>query len=776
MIRLLNSALIFCVVCLLISTDTVAQSVSNGAVSVTWDDTQKTVTISRSPGIPFANIKFSEGHTASAIIPVGSAGSTVPGDALVVREPHSNAETSFVISAYAHFVLIRQSLNEKMFTDGPIKKLEFPKIELGLPADDLITLGTAGLRAVDRHKGSYMFLAAAAPKNRSGVVTGWITSRKGSGIVFSEKNTDGVPVIKPVIEYGKLIPPSNYSSPSQTATEDFVIGWFDDCRFGLELYAQAVAKHHHIQLETPPAGYCTWYADGGFGGACNENDILILADAAAEKLAPFGFNFVQIDDRWQDGVSSNGPRRNFLQVNPRGPYPNGMKTPAEHIRSKGMRAGLWLLPFAGSPEDTSWDQSLFAKSGITEEKNTRFPFRGNLLHKEGEPYRTRWTGASLDMTNPSAQEYLRKTVEQMANDWQFNYFKLDGFNAALGVENIYNTANGEYRADDFGEPVFFNSEITPVAAHRLGLETVRKAAGKDAFILGCNVSQNMRAMGASYGLVDAMRIGPDNGASWNSLKRGPWHGSNRYFYNGRVWWNDPDPVYVKDSMPLAHAQLIATWVSVSGQLYVFSDWLPNLSEERLNILRRTIRPHGLSSARPVDLFSEDLPKIWYLTNSQPRIIRTGRGNNPIPPPEQHIVAFFNWDNANPTKIEATASGIGLPEAEEYVAFDYWGDKFFGSFRGELSAEVPAGSCLVLAVQPVKPNPILLSTSQHVTQGIVDIVSVSWNTETKTLSGVSKVIAGDSYELRIYDPAAKKIRREMFHPTEASDAFEWKIEF
>ena len=784
MIRLFISVLfIFSAVCLLTSAPTLAQSstLRIGGGAVTWDDATKTVTINRvRAGVwrSFAKIQFTEGHTASAVVPAGSTRSTIPGDALIVRETKSNAETLFVVPPqYASFVLIRRNLNESMFAEGPIKKLEFPSIGLLTPADDLVTLGTAGLQAVDKHRGSYMFLAAAHPKDRSGVVTGWVTSRQGSGIVFSEKNADGLPVIKPVIEYGKLLPPDNYRSPNGTVTEDFVIGWFDDCRLGLEQYARHVATAHMVQIKTPPAGYCTWYADAGKGGACNEKDILLLADAAAEKLAPFGFNFVQIDDKWQDGISNNGPRRNFLQVAPRGPYPNGMKAPAEHIRAKGMRAGIWLLPFAGSPEDPTWDQSLFAKSGITEAKNTRFSFRGNLLHKEGEPYRTRWTGATLDMTNPAAQERLRKTIEQMAKDWQFNYFKLDGFNAALGVENIYDTRNGEYRADDLGEPVYFNPAITPVAAHRIGLETVRKAAGSDAFILGCNVSQNMRAMGASYGLVDAMRIGPDNGAAWGSLKRGPWHGSNRYFYNGRVWWNDPDPVYVKDSMPLEHARLIATWVAVSGQLYVFSDWLPNLSEERLNILRRTMRPHGLISTRPVDLFNEDLPKIWYLTNAQSRRLESSRRDDMVLfRPEQHIVAFYNWDDKNATKIETSARWIGLPEAEEYAAFDYWGDKFFGSFRDELSVEVPAGSCLVLAVQPVKTHPILLSTSQHVTQGVVDVVSVTWNAETKTLSGVSKVIANDPYELRIYDPATKEIRRVMSQPTETNDAFKWSVEF
>jgi hypothetical protein len=206
---------------------------------------------------------------------------------------------------------------------------------------------------------------------------------------------------------------------------------------------------------------------------------------------------------------------------------------------------------------------------------------------------------------------------------------------------------------------------------------------------------------------------------------------------------------------------------------VFSDWLPNLSEGRLDILRRTMRPHGLTSARPVDMFNEDFPKIWHLTKRQSEEEKSRFGR---PSPEWDIVAFYNWDDKNPTKIETTANWVGLPTAEEYVAFDYWGNKFFGSFTDKLSVEVPAGSCLALAVQPVKSHPVLLSTSQHVTQGIVDVVKVSWDAEKKVLSGVSKVIADDPYELRIYDPVKKEIVRKMFQPTESSESFEWNVQF
>lgn len=39
------------------------------------------------------------------------------------------------------------------------------------------------------------------------------------------------------------------------------------------------------------------------------------------ELKPFGFSFVQIDDKWQDGGNSNGPTRGFDRVAPGGGYP-----------------------------------------------------------------------------------------------------------------------------------------------------------------------------------------------------------------------------------------------------------------------------------------------------------------------------------------------------------------------------------------------------------------------------------------------------------------------
>ena len=48
--------------------------------------------------------------------------------------------------------------------------------------------------------------------------------------------------------------------------------------------------------------------------------------------------------------------------------------------------------------------------------------------------------------------------------------------------------------------------------------------------------------------------------------------------------------------------------------------------------------------------------------------------------------------------------------------------------------------------------MLISTSRHVTQGIVDVDQEEWNSRKYEMRGKSKVVGEDPYELRIYAPA------------------------
>lgn len=585
-------------------------------------------------------------------------------------------------------------------------------VDWGIPTDELMTLGTGGLLRVDEDPGSYAWLAAVEPHSREGIVTGWITHDRGSGIVFS-RDLGGKLEIEARLDYGRLIVPPGESAP----TETLAIGFFEDARLGLEAWADAIARVYEIQLPDQPSGYCTWYSKP-HGGASDEQHIAELSEFAAAHLAPFGFSVVQIDDKWQAGESTNGPNRNFTTHAPQGPYPHGMNAAATAIKQRGLTPGIWFMPFAGTYYDPFFadKQDWFVK------------------HEDGSPYETKWGGTCLDMTYPPAQKYLRSLVERIAGDWGFRYFKLDGLWTGTGTPLLY--VNSGYRDDGIGDAVFHDPLKTNIEAFRNGLRLVREAAGPNVFILGCNGPQNMRSYGGSMGLVDAMRIGPDNGPRWQQLQKGPIFGSRHYFLHGRVWYNDPDPVYVRESIPLNHARVICSWVAISGQMDLSSEWLPALPPERLDILKRTMPPHGLPS-RPVDLFENDPPRIWSLCDLR----RESRRNT---------IGVFNWDG-QPLAISRSFADLGLDASHEYFAFDYWGDRLLGPFSGSLDLNVPDESCRILSLKPVCDRPQLISTSRHVTQGIVDVVEEVWDEDTQTLRGKSRVVGGDAYELRIVLP-------------------------
>jgi len=612
------------------------------------------------------------------------------------------------------FALIRSSLHNDASAPTVIRTVRpfQAAVDLGKPASALKTLGTGGLLAPDKNPGSYDWLTVADPDTRNGVVFGWLTHDRGDGVLFSKTENNTVHV-GGQIDYGRL----RLESGKTENLETLAVGYFADARLGLESWADQIAKVYDIHLPPQPVVFCTWYSQP-YGGASDEKHLAETAAFADKNLRPFGFSVMQIDDHWQAGIKGDGPKRNFTTNDPQGPYPGGMKATADNIKSHDLHPGLWFLPFAGTVGDPFFagHEDWFVK------------------HEDGTPYTVKWGGTCLDMTYAPAREHLRDVVDRITHQWGFQYIKIDGLWTGLAAPIEY--VNTSYKDDNLGDAVFHDPNKSNLEAYRDGLKLVRQAAGKDVFILGCNGPQNMRSYGGAFGLVDGMRIGPDNKSDWKSLLRGPTFGSRHYFLNGRVWYNDPDPLYVRESVPLNHAQLICSWVTISGDLNTSSEWYPGLPPDRLDLLKRTMPSHGLP-ARPVDLFENELPGIWLLTDTR----------HPV---RRDVIGLFNW-NSSEKQFDYPLDKLGLDGNTTYVGFDYWKNTLVPVIKNKLQISVPGESCCVLAVRPVADHPQLISTSRHITQGIVDVMDEKWDAVSSTLSGRSKIVGGDPYELRIVLP-------------------------
>jgi hypothetical protein len=565
-------------------------------------------------------------------------------------------------------------------------------------------LGYDGLAAADRPKTTYMAISVADPRTGAGAVCGWLTHDRASGIAVSRPEAGGV-VLEGRAEYGRLLIPAGATATGET----LAIGYFDDLRDGLELYADTIVRLYHIKVKKVPSGYMTWY----HAKALDEKRMPVLAAWCEKNLKPYGLEFLQIDDGWQLA------NRDFTAADPKGAYPGGMQRTAEAVTRHGLMAGIWLTPFG-------WDYQ-------------RPVFAGHrdwfVKRADGSVYAVDWGGDCLDMTNPAARDFLRGVIGRISHDWGYKFFKLDGLWTGMAVRIVY--GDPTYRPDDFGDAVFHDPAMTNVEAFRTGLKTAREGAGSDAYFLGCTASQNMRTLAGSIGLVDGIRVGVDSNKTWAGILMNVNVATSVYYLHHRVWHNDPDVLYLDKEFTLDQVRAWASWLAVTGDLYMVSNWLPETPADRLEILKRTIPNHNLK-ARPVDLYESYPAKVWHL--------RAGEGEK-----RRDVVAVFNWGE-KPQEIAVSLRRLGLA-AGHYSALEYWSGTLKHTDADSLKATVPPRSCKVFAVQRVD-HPVVAGTSRHVTQGIIDLVQESWEDKGPgrgTLCGTSRVIGGAPYEIRTTAP-------------------------
>ncbi|MEI8291148.1 MAG: alpha-galactosidase [Verrucomicrobiota bacterium] len=708
-----------------------AAQIENKILTVKFDDATQTFSVaSRETGRTFV---------ASARLEGGAASATTGRRKIIIAQAGGSTVT-LELRGNEPFLFITRELRNADINTVDLRRVTPISFTVGLeaPAENLRTLGTGGLLAPDKNPGSYLFLACADPATRHGVVAGWLTEDRGSGVFFSSV-TNGRVQVTAQIDYGHLrIPPGN-----SAVLETLVLGYFADARLGLEQYADAIRKQYNIHLREPSAVYCSWYAEK-HGQAGDEKSTVELAKFVAKELKPFGLGVVQIDDEWQDGPKPNGPRRGFDRVRTNGPYAHGIAPVAAAVEKEGLTFGLWWLPFARNYQDPEY-----------RDRQDWFVKRDN-----GKPFDTAWGGTCLDLTHPDVQAQLTRIARLYRHDWGVKYYKMDGLWTGAACEQIY--VNDGYKDDHFGNnQPFRNPLVSNVESYRNGLKLLRQAAGDDVFFSGCCIAQNMRELSA-IGLVDSMRIGPDYNADKQGIRTGPIRGSRLYFLNGRVWWNDPDPAKVRAShaassadaaatgaVTLEAARLGASWVAIAGQFFLVSDWLPDLPAGRLDVLKRTVQMHH-AIARPVDYFDNFLPTTWLVTATNGTVRRD-------------VIGLFNW-NTNAQTLGATLGQSGLDPARTYYAFDFWGNSLLPDITNSFAYELPPASCKIIAVRAAERHPVLLSTSRHVTQGIVDVTGEKWSGN--TLSGVSQVIAGDAYELRLRVPVGWKFDSASAPATES----------
>ncbi len=209
-----------------------------------------------------------------------------------------------------------------------------------------------------------------------------------------------------------------------------------------------------------------------------------------------------------------------------------------------------------------------------------------------------------------------------------------------------------------------------------------------------------------------------------------------YYLHNIVWYSDPDVLLVRSPLTLDQARVWATIEGLTGQALMSSDRLMDLSEDRVELLRRV---YPAVNIRPLDLFpAEGNKRIWDL-----KVNHLGRNYD--------VVGVFNFDADNAEQILLKWKDLGLPDGRPVHVFDFWNKEYLGAWQDGMVVDTAPTSCRVLTLLPDDGQIQLISTSRHITQGWVDLSALSQNKAGDAFQGTSKVVKNDPYELRFVFP-------------------------
>ena len=386
--------------------------------------------------------------------------------------------------------------------------------------------------------------------------------------------------------------------------------------------------------------------------------------------------------------------------------PQYMRDISDYIRRKNLIPGIWIAPFGVAPFEE-------------EKKHPKW-----FIHKADGSAITTFSGLSYDdvrhyistVLNVNSDEGVEKWfagfLRQVNNEWNYDYYKVDGIPAAL---NVYKQS-----VDGGG-----------VEGVRRGLQIFRDVVGPDKYI---NTCWGLPLEGID--IVNGSRVGGDTEQANQVVSQ---VAVAHNYLNNVAWYSDPDGAANMYASTEARARLNFQGRALLGQPYVTDDNWTKVPNEILFVWQRTLPTiesfptnlYKISEPNQYDHFDLKIKKPWG---------------------EWDIASLNNYENS---ARQMTLDLGRMPlNSEELYIYDFWNQKYIGKHSAEakISINMEPIDAQCFSLVPVQNNrPVLISTSRHITQGGVDLVDVKqWKADDKDawyFDGKSNhLIKDDPYEL------------------------------
>lgn len=473
------------------------------------------------------------------------------------------------------------------------------------------------------------------------------------------------------------------------------------------------------------AGWCSWEA---YRRDVDERKINGISEFMEENLKDYGLEYLQVDDGYQKmplPYKAEGTMKEGWMTCEEEKFPRGHAGIVEDIRSHGFIPAIWT------------------NANITnEDYPTAHP--EDVLWKDGEPFRGEWIEFLYSCTEKNLKEQVTPVFEGF-RDAGYKYVKIDAIRHLL-FDGLHEAVRLGLISNEEAEYKF-----------RAYMEASKKGMSDDMYYLA-----SWGEMHEVVGLADACRISMDANPTWAGIRMQLFE-SARWFHTQRILFlNDPDHVCVRTKPEWAKSVL--SLISLSGELCMLSDTEEAYTEEKLDIIRKTLPPltsvtaetgslgldypaytwtklHGFavqSHETPVEMEDVNLKEAYDMAGIYP----TMDDDHPF-----STLWSFHLNHADETwcvagrfaTVPLKACEIGLEQLNldpkaAYHVFDFWEGKYLGTVTGKLACrELELGCCQIVALREVQDVPQFLASTRHVSMDAVSVSDVRWEKDRLVLS-------------------------------------------